>query len=151
MEVHDIDIENMQIRLKKKRKRSRDIVYFDEELKEVLIKYLEYWNDYAKNTSYLWLNKYYNNKMNKDRVNEIIGLHAEKLGYHDPNGPLENRVTAHCFRHFYTTELYKAGMDPEFIKYLRGDSLEKESWQIYNHINPQRVRDDYLNRIPALL
>jgi len=42
-------------------------------------------------------------------------------------------------------------MDPEYIKWLRGDSLKKDAWQRYNHIDPAEVREQYLRKIPQLL
>lgn len=47
--------------------------------------------------------------------------------------------------------LYRAGMDPQYIKWLRGDSLQKEAWQVHNHIDIESVRMEYERCIPKLL
>lgn len=124
----------------------------DEELIFIMGKYCRWWEDYST-TTYVWPNTYLTNRMTKDMPNQIIQHHAAKLGLHDPdpNAPLDQRLSCHCFRHFFTTALYNAGMSPEHIKYLRGDSLTREAWQIYLHIEPERVKKEYLKCIPSLL
>lgn len=63
---------------------------------------------------------------------------------HQDKGPLSRKLTPHCFRHWFTTHLFRSGMDPQYIKFLRGDSLREESWQIYNRIDIGLVRAEYL-------
>jgi len=124
----------------------------DEELIHIMGKYCVWWEDFSS-TKYIWTNKYVNNRMTKDLPNQIIQHHGAKLGLHntDPDAPLEQRLTCHCFRHFFTTQLYQKGMSPEHIKWLRGDSLSREAWQIYLHIDPEDVRTEYFRCIPSLL
>jgi len=42
-------------------------------------------------------------------------------------------------------------MDPEHIKFLRGDSRQKEAWQIYAHLDIENIQADYLRCMPSLL
>jgi len=70
---------------------------------------------------------------------------------HDPHGPLERKLTPHCFRHFFTSYLFRAGMTPLYIKFLRGDSLRTESWMIYNRIDSELVRAEYMRCMPQIL
>lgn len=81
----------------------------------------------------------------------ILADLGEKLHLHNSNGPLDRKLTPHCFRHWFTTHLFRAGMDPQYIKFLRGDSMRVESWQIYNRIDPEMVRIEYLRCIPKIL
>ena len=90
-------------------------------------------------------------RIHKDHAGSVIGTLAQPIGLHNPSGALCERLTPHCFRHFFTTHLYRAGMDPQYIKWLRGDSLRKEAWQVYNHIDPEMVRGEYERSIPKLL
>ena len=152
IEKKDVDLDKRTIRLQPKRKRSRDIVFMDEELAQTFQKYFTWWNDYSQ-SKYLFLNKYQDNKMTREMPNQIIQHHGYKLGLHnpDPDAHLDEKLSCHCFRHFFTTQLYEAGMSPEHIKYLRGDSLTREAWQIYLHIDPEQVKKEYERCIPSLL
>ena len=52
--------------------------------------------------------------------------------------------------HWFTTYLRRAGMPREYIKYLRGDSLN-ETMDIYNHIDFEELKESYDRCIPKLL
>ena len=145
----DINLDKDIINLPNKAKRSRQTVFIDDELHQILDEYLEYRARHS-NTKWLWITES-GGRMLKDRPGQIIASLAQPLGLHNPDGPLDERLTPHCFRHFFTTHLYRAGMDPQYIRWLRGDSLKKEAWQLYNHIDPDMVREEYERCIPKLL
>jgi len=147
--VEDYDLERDIIHVPNTAKRSRQTVFMDDELHLVIKEYLVWRKPYAKN-NWMWIIPS-GARMHKDVPGNIIKGYAQPMGLHDPTGPLEQRLTPHCFRHWFTTYLYRAGMDPQHIKWLRGDSLQKEAWQIYNHIDPEMVRAEYERCIPKLL
>jgi integrase/recombinase XerD len=149
MEIDGIDLQNSIIRLPPKAKRSQRIAFIDTELYIVLKNYLQ-WRSARARSSWFWINEK-GMKINRDYPGELIASLASPLGLHQPHGPLCYRVTPHCFRHFFTTHLFRAGMDPQYIMWLRGDSMGKQSWQIYNHIDPEAVRMEYLRRVPKLI
>jgi integrase/recombinase XerD len=74
---------------------------------------------------------------------------AQRLGLHDPKGPLHKRFTPHCCRHWYTTHLRRADMKREYVAWLRGDA-PRGTLDIYLHIDAADVRESYLARIPQL-
>jgi len=43
----------------------------------------------------------------------------------------------------------RAGMDREFIKELRGDA-RREAIDIYDHIEHEELKKEYLKRVPQL-
>ena len=145
----NINLDKDIINLPNKAKRSRQTIFIDEELHHILDEYLE-WRTSHSNTKWLWITER-GGRMLKDQPGHIIASLAQPLGLHKPDGPLDERLTPHCFRHFLTTELFRKGMDPQYIKWLRGDSLQAEAWQIYNHIDPDMVRAEYERCIPKLL
>lgn len=149
MTIDSISLKNGIIRIPAKAKRSQRIAFIDSELRAVFEKYLSWRSVYAR-SSWLWID-INGNKITRDYPNDIIASFAEPLGLHIPRGALCNRLTPHCFRHWFTTHLYRAGMDKEFIKWLRGDSMRSETWEIYNKIDIEDVRQEYLRRIPQLL
>ena len=145
----DVNLDKEQIYIRDKPKRSRNTVYMDDELHASMDEYLRYRKKHA-NSKYLWISQR-GGRIHKDYAGGVIGALAQPIGLHNPDGPLDERLTPHCFRHFFTTFLYRAGMDPEYIKWLRGDSLNKEAWQIYNHIDQETVKTEFERCIPKLL
>lgn len=63
---------------------------------------------------------------------------------------MKERFTPHCLRHWFTTHLRRSGMPRDYIKWLRGDSMN-ETMDIYNHIDVEDVRESYNSHIPKLL
>jgi integrase len=142
-------MEKRIIRVPKSRKRSNQIHFIDDELHAVLSEYLIWWCKHAR-LEWLWLSPR-GCHMHKDVPNEIIREIAEPQGLHVHNGELWERCTSHCFRHFFTTELFRAGMNEQHIMFLRGDSLTAKAWQRYNHIELEDVRREYNACIPQIL
>jgi len=62
---------------------------------------------------------------------------------------MEDRFMTHCFRHWFTTHLLRAGMPREYVKELRGDA-RNEAIDIYHHIDREDLRKSYLACIPEL-
>lgn len=144
----DIDIKKGTIRIPWHAKRSNCIAFMDEELRQVIQEY----SAWRSNLPGPWLWPTSSGaRIRKEYPGVILADLGTPLGLHTKEGPLENKLTPHCMRHFFTTYLHRAGMDPEHIKFLRGDSLRKEAWQRYNHLDIDVVRHEYLRRIPQLL
>jgi integrase/recombinase XerD len=149
LKVKDIDIDRGYIRVPPKAKRSQLIAFMDAELQGVLAQYLHWRAKYAK-SDWLWISKR-GGRIHKDTTGKIIARLGEQLGLHKPGGALEEKLTPHCFRHWFTTYLFREGMNRDYIKWLRGDSLRSEAWEWYNHIDPETVKQEYLRCIPRLL
>jgi integrase/recombinase XerD len=152
-ELHDIresdlDFVRKNIRVPQKAKRSNNIAFMDHELESALKEFLT-WRQGRAKTDWLWISTK-GGRIHKDAPGMIIADIGRKLHLHQDKGPLSRKLTPHCFRHWFTTHLFRAGMDPQYIKFLRGDSLRKESWQIYNRIDIELVRVEYLRCMPQL-
>lgn len=84
-------------------------------------------------------------------MGEIVrraAIKAALMSAGDKGSP-EKSVSCHCLRHSFTTHLLDSGARRDFVKELRGD-LRAESIDIYVHITPQQLREEYLKRIPQL-
>lgn len=149
LKIENINLNVGTILLPSKPKRTNRTVFIDDELSEVLSEYI-IWRAPRARSSWLWISKR-GGRIHKDYPNKIITSIAKPLNLHDPEGQLCSKLTCHCFRHWFTTHLYRAGMKDQYIKWLRGDSLNKEAWQGYNRIDPWIVRREYLQCIPKLL
>ncbi|KAB2942422.1 MAG: site-specific recombinase [Candidatus Methanoperedens nitroreducens] len=153
-ELHDLKESDLNfqfhvIRIPMKAKRSHNLAFMDDELEGALKEYLE-WRYKRTKTDWLLISGK-GGRIHKDAYGMILADLGEKLHLHNSNGPLDRKLTPHCFRHWFTTHLFRAGMDPQYIKFLRGDSMRVESWQIYNRIDPEMVRIEYLRCIPKIL
>lgn len=149
LKLEDLSLADNTLRVPAKAKRSNRQQFIDQELHDILERYLK-WRAPRARTPWLWINKA-GGKIARDYPGDLIASLAKPLGLHDPKGPLCSRLTLHCLRHFFTTYLFRAGMEPQYIMWLRGDSMGKQSWQLYNHIDPEAVRVEYLRCIPKLL
>lgn len=149
LKYSDVDLKTNTIRLPKKAKRTNRIAFIGPELHETLEEYLA-WREPRAKSDWLLVSKH-GGRIHKDLPGKILAALGIQNGLHDPKGPLSKKLTPHCFRHWFTTHLFRAGMDPQYIMWLRGDSMGKQSWQLYNFIDPEQVRADYEKRIPKLL
>lgn len=150
MDLQDIDIDAMSIRLKPTAKRTNRVVYFDEEAKQVVVEWLRMRKAYARPDSSALFVTESGGRINKNHVYEIVTRHASHLGLHDPESERpEDRFTPHCCRHWFTTHLRRNGMPREHIQELRGD-VRPDAMDIYYHIDPDDLRKSYLAHIPRL-
>jgi len=148
LDVEDIDWIDHSIRLKPTAKRSNRVVFFDDETAFILRRWLRARNSRDKvNSKALFINSY-GSRLNRNGIYLAITNAAERVGLHDPNSDrMEDHSTPHCCRHWFTTNMRRAGMPREFIQELRGD-VRKEAIDIYDHIDRKELRESYLAHIP---
>lgn len=150
LDISDVDLVEMRIRLKPTAKRTNRTVFFDDEAAFILRRWLAIRQDINKkgNTA-LFLNAE-GERLNRSGVYNLVTESARRAGLHDPTSErLEDHFGPHCCRHWFCTHLFRAGMRREFIKELRGDS-RKEAFDLYNHIDLKELKEAYLACIPQL-
>lgn len=147
MDVHDLDLEKGEFRVKPKAKRSNRLGFLDAELAGALREYLD-WREPRAKSEALWITTG-GSRISRNNVYNTITYYAALAGLHNPHGALCKKYTPHCCRHFFTTQLRKAGMPRDFIQELRGDR-RKDAVDIYDHIDPQELRRSYLVYVPHL-
>lgn len=155
LQPDDIDFQKGIIIIERKKRAKNRIRFMDEELSSVLEQYIawrEHRADLGKcHTPYLWISDR-GGRIHKDYTNQFIQYHAQRLGLHDPHGPLEQRLSCHCFRGFLTTHLRRSGMKKEHIQTLLGHTLKTEVWSgHYLAVDMGIVREEYLRCVPQLL
>ncbi len=149
LDVDDVDLDNLTIRLKPTAKRSNRIVFIDYEAASVLRKWLKVRKNIARSKA-LFVSYDTGQRLERRGVYDAITKWAEKVGLHNPNSKrLEDHFTPHCFRHWFTTWLMRNGMPREYVKELRGDA-RKEAMDIYYHIDLEDLKKSYLASIPKL-
>jgi len=150
MDIDDIDWRLGGIQLKPKRKRSNRKVPFDDEAAVLLGRWLKVRADYVANGETALFIGDRGKRIGRNIVYKVVSGNAERVGLSDPSSArLEDHFSPHCFRHFLTTELRRAGMSREFLKELRGDS-RREAVDVYDHIPFSELREEYLPLVPRL-
>ncbi|MCK5345736.1 MAG: site-specific integrase, partial [Candidatus Heimdallarchaeota archaeon] len=152
--IDDFNFNDSIITIPSKAKRTNRTVFMDVELSTVLKEYMVYRMKHVKdpkrNNWFFVTNR--GGRLHRDYINRLLAFHVISLNLHIPNGPLNKRLTTHCFRHFFVTYLFQAGLNIQYIKWLRGDSFgSRESWEIYNHIDLNTAKDEYFKYAPTLL
>lgn len=131
------------------KKRSGRTVFIDDEAARVLKRWLTQREDLHPETPALFVGER-GGRLKRHGIYQMTIKYATAVGLHDPKSMKpEDHITPHCFRHWFTTHLRRAGMDREFIKALRGDR-RREAIDIYDRIDPQELRHAYLAFIPQL-
>ncbi len=150
LDVTDVDLDEGEVTLKLKKKRSNRVLYLDNEAIAVLQRWLAARkNRRGAEDQALFISKT-GTRITIKSVEILIEKHAERVGLHDPRASrLEEKFTPHCCRHWFFTHLIRAGMPMDFVKELRGDT-RGEAIDIYNHIDKKELRESYLAHIPQL-
>jgi len=150
LDVDDVDLVEMRIKLKPTAKRSNRIVFFDAETAFILRRWLKVREGRnKKGIPALFLNAM-GDRLDRGGVLLLVGEAARRVGLLNPDSErMEDRFSPHCCRHWFTTHLRRAGMRREFIQELRGDS-RREAIDIYDHIDLKELKEAYLACIPQL-
>jgi len=150
IEVNDVNWKDWSIRLKQNNKRSNSTVFFDGETAEILKRWLMIREFYVSNGEKSLFVTRYGKRMSHNTLGNIVKRHAKFVDLHDDEShDLQRRFTPHCFRHWFTTALRKAGMPREHVQELRGDT-RTDTMDIYYHISPEELRESYLKYMPTL-
>ena len=151
MDIDDVNWTEQSITLKRSqfKKRSGRTVFFDDETARLLKRWLNHREHLKLENTALFTGEH-EERLKRNGVYSMIAKYAEPVGLHNPKSlNPEDHFSAHCFRHWFTTHLRRAGMDREFIKALRGDR-RREAIDIYDHIDSEELRRAYLAFIPQL-
>lgn len=151
IDVGDIDWADQSITLKRKKfkKRSNRKVFFDDETSRILKHWLIQRSKLDPQSPAIFIGEH-GDRLKRNGVYSMVVKYAERVELHDPmSDRTEDHFSPHCFRHWFTTWLRRAGMDREKIKVLRGDR-RREAIDIYDRIDPEELRREYLAFIPQL-
>lgn len=147
LDEDDINLRYRKIYLKKHHpKRSNNILFVDDELHFFLSQWLKkrhnnHWDKYP------WLFRCdQGTRIYSDLVLDTTIDYAQSLGFHNPNGRLDQKLGVHCFRHFFTTMLLRSGCPREYVQELRGD-IRKEAIDVYHHIPIEELKEVYIKYI----
>ena len=149
LDLDCVDLEKQFLILKPIGKRSNRTVFFDDEAARALARWLKASEKRLRKESEraLFLNNR-GQRLNNAGINTVVRKAAIRAGLHDhESNRLEDKFTPHCCRHWLGTHLLRAGMPREQVKWIRGDAMH-EAIDLYNHIDPEDVKRNYLAGIP---
>ena len=151
LDLENLDFQGMSLTLKPTPKRTNRMVFFDDETRRALARWLKSREmRFKKGDQHALFISSMGTRLQSSGVDFLVREAAMRIGLHDHESTrLEDKFTPHCCRHWNATHLLRGGMPREFVKWLRGDAM-KEAIDIYNHINPEDVRRSYLARIPQM-
>jgi integrase/recombinase XerD len=149
LDLDCLDLEKQFLILKPTAKRSNRTVFFDDEAARALARWLKAGEKRLRRKGERAL--FLNNRgqcLSNAGVNTVVRKAATRAGLHDhESNRLEDKFTPHCCRHWLVTHLIRGGMPREQVKWIRGDAM-REAIDLYNHIDPEDVKRNYLACIP---
>ncbi|MCX9011770.1 MAG: tyrosine-type recombinase/integrase [Candidatus Methanoperedens sp.] len=147
LDITDVDLEKKQLTIKPHPKRQNCLAFFDDEVKH----YLELYLPHRHPDKPALFQTRFGYRLDRTHFLQAITFPAKSIGLHNPNGKLNQKFTPHNHRHWYTSVLRGATppVDAVHIKWLRGDVLS-EAWNIYDHIDPGKIRKEYDRAMPRL-
>jgi len=149
LDLDDVDLENQSMLLKPTAKRSNRLVFFDDETARALTRWIKSREkrEIKEGEKALFTN-YQGGRLHRVSISEIVRNAAMRADLHDPESDRpEDRFSPHACRHWLVTHLLRAGMPRDHVKWIRGDAM-REAIDIYNHIDPEDVKRNYLACIP---
>lgn len=149
LDLDSVSLEKQFLILKPTGKRSNRMVFFDDEAARALARWLKASEKRLrkKGEPALFLNNR-GQRLNNAGVNTVVRKAAIRAGLHDhKSNRLEDKFTPHCCRHWLVTHLIRGGMPRDQVKWIRGDVM-REAIDLYNHIDPEDVKRNYLACIP---
>ncbi|BAT70880.1 integrase/recombinase XerC [Thermosulfidibacter takaii ABI70S6] len=137
LNIQDIDLKNMQIRVMGKGKKER-IVYFGERAKDALLNYLktersQIATKLKKDQEALFVTK--RGRISDMTVRRILKRIALKAGIH-------KNVYPHLLRHTFATHLLEEGMNLRGVQELLGHK-NIETTEVYTHVSIRKLVEIY--------
>lgn len=132
-------------------KRKRDtIIPIDDELRSALLEWLAIRPDARSQAEPLFVGtSQWGARLTPNSVHRIVTTNAETMGWYSQGSSIEENVTPHYFRHFFTTHLRDRIGDRGVVKYLRGDVAD-DVIETYTHNWDEQVRELYERHIYSL-
>jgi integrase/recombinase XerD len=149
LDLDSVNLEKQYLILKPTGKRSNRMVFFDDEAARALARWIKASEKRLrkKGDKSLFLNNH-GQRLSSPGINTVVREAAIKVGLHEHESDrLEDKFTPHCCRHWLVTHLLRAGMPRDQVKWIRGDVMH-EAIDLYNHIDPEDVKRNYLACIP---
>lgn len=88
-------------------------------------------------------------RASRGTVSNILRMRTKEFGWYSSGGDVQNNVTPHYFRHFFTTHMRNRIGDTGVVKYVRGD-VGEDIIDLYTHNWNGNVREVYLGNIYSL-
>lgn len=150
LDVEDVNLTDMYLRVHPHRKRANTKVFFDEETRRALQEWIELRRGRVPPGEIaLFLNPSAE-RLRRSGIYKAVMEAATRAGIHNPASKRpEDRFTPHHCRHWFTSTLLNRGMPRQFVQWLRGDHAT-EAVDQYFHADEAEIRRRYLASMPTL-
>lgn len=118
--ISDINPQHGMMMIKDHPKRQNRIAFLDEEALEAYRIAMEIRG--SDRNPHLFMKKH-GHPYTRTTAARDLTKYAEEFGMYTPKGPRELNFTWNSCRRFGVTRLKEAGLDPDYIKWLRGDNM----------------------------
>ncbi|MDY7082738.1 MAG: tyrosine-type recombinase/integrase, partial [Halobacteria archaeon] len=103
-------------------KRMRDtLVPVDDEMRRELVRWLRVRPETDTDALFVSLSPSSSGSLSSEAVSSTMRKYTKKFGWWSADADLQQNVTPHYCRHFFTTYLRESSGDDGLVKYLRGD------------------------------
>lgn len=151
LDVEDVDLVRMWVRVHAHRKRANTKVFFDEETRAFLEAWLRQRGARkVPPTQHALFVGPGGRRLDRSGAYNAVVHAAIRAGIHDPKSRRqEERFGPHNCRHWFTSVLLNAGVPRQFVQWLRGDHA-REAVDQYFHVDETELRRRYLAAMPKL-
>jgi len=150
--VDDVDMNRGEIFVREKKMDENGYtVFFDDETKHYLQKYLD-WRKVQQTDDDALLISNKGRRLSRTPVRQIVKEYAKKAGLISEDERENNTaksISPHTFRRTFNTHLRDSGLREDYAKELLGH-VRGETIDFYTQISPLVLREEYLRRIPQL-
>lgn len=144
-----INLASLELRTHEHKKRSNTRVFFDEEARIALQRWLDLRDGRAHPDEAAVFVSNQGTRLQRQGVYRAVVDAATRAGVHDADADRGDRITPHSLRHFFTSTLLNADVNRSYVKWLRGDA-RREAADLYHHIEPEQVQQAYRAAMPSL-
>jgi integrase/recombinase XerD len=146
LDLSSLDMDKMTLKVTPTAKRSNLIVFFDEETRFLLNRWIrqrQSWD--GANGPALFINRY-GERLGRQAIDKLFRKYANAANLYKGSN-ISEKVTIHCLRHWWTTAMLAGKMSMEDVSRLRGDAGQHAASRYY-HPNMKELQAKYLAIIP---
>lgn len=152
LEIHleDLMLEDGFIRLRKRKGGKQGVVPVDRETIQALERYQFVRGD--PDADYLFVSLR-GGQLGRERIRRSVRRGAVQAGIMEEGETrFQKKFTPHTFRTVFTSMMRNCDppMPDHYLRFIRGDTKNKEAMDIYTRIDRTKIREEYLKRIEEL-
>lgn len=148
IELEDVMLDEGFIRLRNRKGGKQTVVPIDEETIQAVKRYQFVRPD--TDSPYLFVS-IRGKQLTRERIRRSVRNAAVEVGVmEDSETRFHKKFTPHTYRTVFTTLMREQGMPDHILQYIRGDSNQRETMDVYTRVDREKAREEYLRCIKPL-